>query len=166
MNDPIILFVDFRNWSYWAIMFVNVRFMTKQIGNTVVKAYNEILPKMHIVSSGHEPSIYCRECFISPMAQPPQTPTEGIIELSILATQIKPRERYRLGKQGTQQVVAQSLLSGAFQGSRQCNSTPHLPPVLRLIPKDFRWYTGRGQTPYEVCSSPGHCVAMEWVGRR
>ena len=38
-------------------MFVNVRSITKQIGNIVVKAYNAILPKMQIVSSGHEPSI-------------------------------------------------------------------------------------------------------------
>ena len=38
IKDPIIIFVDFRFWSYWAIMFVNVRNITKQIGSIVVKA--------------------------------------------------------------------------------------------------------------------------------
>ena len=39
-------------------MFVNVRSITKQIGTIAVQAYNGILPKMQIVSFGHEPSIY------------------------------------------------------------------------------------------------------------
>ena len=43
-------------------MFVNVSSITKQIGNIVVKEFNGILPKMQIVSSGHEPSI-CESIF-------------------------------------------------------------------------------------------------------
>ena len=39
-------------------MFVNVSSMTKKIGNIVVKAYNGILPKMQIVSSGEELLIF------------------------------------------------------------------------------------------------------------
>ena len=42
-------------------MFVNVRYITKQFGNTVVIAYSEILPKIQIVSSGLEPSIYSKK---------------------------------------------------------------------------------------------------------
>ena len=41
-------------------MFVNMSSITNQIGNIVVKVCNGILPKMQIVSSGHEPSIYSR----------------------------------------------------------------------------------------------------------
>ena len=41
-----------------AIMFANMSSITKQIDNIVVKVYNGILPKIQIVSSGHEPSIY------------------------------------------------------------------------------------------------------------
>ena len=39
-------------------MFGNVSSITEQIGNIIVKKFNEILPKMQIVSSGYEPSIY------------------------------------------------------------------------------------------------------------
>ena len=39
-------------------MFVNVSSITKQSGNIVLQEFNEILPKMLIVSSGHELSIY------------------------------------------------------------------------------------------------------------
>ena len=43
-------------------MYFNVSSITKQIGNILVKTYNGILPKMLIVSSGHEPSI-CTQNF-------------------------------------------------------------------------------------------------------
>ena len=39
-------------------MFVNVSSITKQVDNIVVEVYNGNLPRMQIVSSGYEPSIY------------------------------------------------------------------------------------------------------------
>ena len=49
-------FCKFQISIILAIMFVNVRSITKQIGNIVVQAYNRILPKIQIVSSDHEAS--------------------------------------------------------------------------------------------------------------